>query len=202
MNILSINRDKWTDKYILELEDGNKIKVSIDILVKHKLKQDMDINPSQLYEVVTEESKIEAYNKALDIISFKDSTSFEIKNKLSKRGYSDDVIEYVIEKLSNYNFINDEKYAQNQLKYLEKYKKQGKNKIMYSLKQKGVSKDILENLEFNEEIEYESAKSLFEKKLKQLENDPKKKEKIYRYLASRGFTNSIVLKLIKDIDKC
>ncbi|MEG2338383.1 MAG: regulatory protein RecX [Clostridium sp.] len=199
MIILSINKDKWTDKYILEMEDGNKLKVSIDIIVKNKLKAEMDINPSELFSIITEESKIEAYNKALDIVSYRDVTSKEVKNKLSKKGYSDDVIEYVIEKLHNYNFINDEKYAINQTTYLEKYKKQGKNKIIYSLKQKGISKNIIDNLDFDEEIEFNSAKSLLEKKLKTLENDPKKKEKIYRYLCSRGFSSSIVLNLIKNI---
>lgn len=201
MKILEIKKDKWTQRYIVYLENDESYKFSIDQIVKYDLKEDSDIDYIKLIEALNEENIKEAYNKALELLTLKDYTSFEIKTKLNKKGYEDDVIENVIYKLIDYNFINDERYANNYLDYSLKYKKHGKNKIIYSLRQKGINKSILSSLNFDNNKEYEYALILGEKKFNKLTEDKNKKEKIYRYLLSRGYNIGVVLKVIETLFK-
>lgn len=201
MKILEIKKDKWTQRYIVCLENNENYKFSIDQIVKYDLKEDSDIDYIKLIEALYAENIKEAYNKALELLTLKDYTSFEIKTKLNKKGYDDDVIENVIYKLIEYNFINDERYANNYLNYSLKHKKHGKNKIIYSLRQKGIDKSILNNLNFDNDKEYEYALILGEKKFNKLTEDKNKKEKIYRYLLSRGYNIGAVLKVIETLFK-
>lgn len=201
MKILEIKKDKWTPRYNVCLENNENYKFSLEQIVKYDLKEDSDIDYNKLIEALKEENNKEAYNKALELLSFKDYTSFEIKTKLYKKDYDDDVIENVINKLIEYNFINDERYANNYLSYSLKYKKHGKNKIVYSLRQKGIDKSILSSLSFDEDKEYEYALILGEKKFNKLKEDKNKKEKIYRYLLSRGYNIGVTLKVIETIFK-
>ncbi|KMT23047.1 regulatory protein RecX [Clostridium cylindrosporum] len=199
MKILNINKNKWKDDYTLELDNGETYIISLEQIVKYKLKEGKEIEYDNLKEILYEENEKQAFNKALDIISLRDNTSFEIKSKLSIKGYDSEVIEKVLQKLLDYNFINDEKYANNYLANAIKNKKYGKNKVISILKQKGISSNILSKLDFDENNELETARLLCEKKLRTLKEDDKKKEKIYRFLLSRGYTHSIALKIIQSL---
>lgn len=199
MKIISIVKAKYKNKYIIEFEDEEKYNLSLEQIVKYKLKEGLDIDFNNFKYILNEENERAAYNTGLDIVSMRDNTSFEIKNKLFKKGYNEDAIDYALEKLIEYNFINDEKYANKYFNDATKYKKHGKNKIIYTLKQKGVSSSIISRLEFDEDIELETAKSLCEKKLRTLKDDNKKKEKLYRYLLSRGYGNDIIMKVLNSI---
>lgn len=200
MKILSIIKDKYKNRYIIEFENGDSYKISLEQIVKHKLKEDLEIDINYFKDILNEENERETFNKALDIVSLRDHTCFEVKNKLIKKGYEINAIENAIEKLYEYNFVNDEKYATKYFREASKYKKHGKNKIIYTLRQKGISSSIISSLEFDEDLELETAKSLCQKKLKTLKDDEKKKEKIYRYLISRGYSNSVILKVIGSIE--
>lgn len=200
MKIIEIKKDRWSYKYIVEFENNETYKLSLNQIIKYNLKEDEEVNYLDLIEKINFDNTQKAFNKALDLLSFKDYTSFEIKNKLLKIGYSEDVLINVFEKLKEYNFINDEKYAINYVEYAKKYKKHGKTKILYSLKQKGISSSILNNLDFNDDVELEYAIKLGEKKLSTLQNIDRKKDKIYRYLLSKGYKSDICLKVINILN--
>lgn len=201
MKIINLKKDKWTDKYSITFENNDTYKLSIEQIVKYELKEDMDIDYEYLTHILREENKKQTFNKALDLIAYRDHSSKEIKDKLTRKGYDNDSIEEALNKLDEYNFINDEKYAINYSNYSLKNKKNGKNKIIYELKQKGIPSHILNSLEFDEEKEYEVAKDLCYKKLNTLRDDERKREKLYRYLSSKGFTHTIVVKIIQSIEK-
>lgn len=200
MKILEINKDKWSNNYIVEFENGEKYNFSLNQIIKYKLEKDEKVDFLTLIEKINLDNIQRAFNKALDLLTLKDYTSFEIKSKLLKKGYTDEVIENVFEKLLSYNFINDEKYAKNYVDYAKKYKKHGKTKILFTLKQKRISSSILNNIDFDSDIELQYALALGEKKLKSLQNDVKKKDKLYRYLLSKGYEPSICLKVINNLD--
>lgn len=200
MKIIEINKDKWSNNYIVEFDNGEKYNLSLNQIIKYKLEKDEEVDFSTLIEKINIDNIQIAFNKALDLLTLKDYTSFEIKSKLSKKGYTDEVIENVFEKLLSYNFINDEKYAKNYANYAKKYKKHGKTKILYTLKQKRISNSILNNIEFDSNIELQYALTLGEKKLKTLQNSDKKKDKLYRYLLSKGYEPNICLKAINNLN--
>ena len=201
MKIISINKNKYGNTYKVFLENDEEYNLSIEQIIKYKIKENSEIDYEKFKEILLEDNKREAFNKALDIISFKDNTTYEIENKLYKKGYSDIIISDVIMKLKEYNFLDDNKYAQNYVNNCLMYKKYGKNKIVYMLKQKGIPSNIINNLIFDNDLEFETAKKLFDKKLLSLdkEDNNKKKEKLYRHLSGKGYSNEIIMKLLKNL---
>ncbi len=201
MKIININKNKYGNSYKVYLENDEEHDLSIEQIVKYKIKENTEINYDKFKEILFEDNKKEAFNKALDIISFKDNTTYEIRNKLYKKGYDDIIISDVLEKLKEYNFIDDNKYAQSYVNSCLTYKKYGKNKIIYMLKQRGISSSIISNLNFNNDLEFETAKNVFYKKLSSLDkyDNNKKKEKLYRHLSSKGYSSEVIMKLLKDL---
>lgn len=198
MIISKIVKEKWGNNYTLEFENGENHTLSLEQILKYKLEENKDIDYLKFIDIMNEENQKRAFSKALDYLTLKDYTAFEIKNKLQKKGYSSDIIETTLEKLFSYNFLNDEKYANNYLNYAQKYKKQGKNKILFDLKQKGISNSILSNLDFDLEDQINMALKLGEKKLKTLniEDKIKTKEKLLRYLLSKGYPHNVCFKVV------
>ena len=72
------------------------------------------------------------YNKALDIISRREHSKHELKNKLLKKFDIPDLIDEVITKLIENNLINDSRYAQMYV-LVRKRKGFGPKKIEFEL---------------------------------------------------------------------
>ena len=78
-----------------------------------------------------------------------------MEKRLLEKGYNLEEINETLKFLERYNFINDESYTKAFIK--NKTKTQGKQKIKYALKNKGVSEEIIEeelsNLDMKKEKE-------------------------------------------------
>ena len=125
------------------------------------------------------------FDKALTFISSAVRTEKQIKDKLSKYGYLDEIIAKAIEKLKSYGYVNDEDYAK---RFATTYKGvKGKRLIKLELKQKGVSEKDAETALEDIESQQEACDRLAEKYLKNKEKDQKNILKCYKYLLSKGF---------------
>ena len=120
----------------------------------------------------------------------------EVKDYLYAKEYSKVVVDYVIEKLLEYKYLNDETYVN---AYVNTYKdKYGILKLKNNLLLKGISAKYLEEY-FNEyETDLDSVLYIAEKYMKNKEYSYENLSKLYRHLASKGYSyddiNSIVNK--------
>ncbi len=125
--------------------------------------------------------------------AYQERCLFEIKNKLEEFDLSDTEKTYVILSLKTNKYWNEERFAEAYCQGKVRIKRWGKQKIKAGLIQKHVDSGIIKSaLESIDELDYSNAlQSLFEKKSQELksEKDPWiKKQKILRFLASRGFS--------------
>ena len=127
------------------------------------------------------------YNKSLDLLSRREHSIKEIKEKLSARFEQKEIIESVIEKLSDNNLINNTRFAEAYVS-ARKRKGFGPKKIAFELLSKGVDESVSNNV-IIEEGDWESAAKLaFSKKFKDgpsLDTNEKLKQK--SFLQNRGF---------------
>ena len=127
------------------------------------------------------------YNKSLDLLSRREHSIKEIKEKLSARFEHKEIIESVIEKLSDNNLINNTRFAEAYVS-ARKRKGFGPKKIAFELLSKGVDESVSNNV-IIEEGDWESAAKLaFSKKFKDgpsLDTNEKLKQK--SFLQNRGF---------------
>jgi regulatory protein len=128
------------------------------------------------------------YNKALDIISRREHSKKEIKDKLLKKFNTPDVIDEVISKLIENNLINDTRYAQMYVLF-RKRKGFGPKKIRLELMSKGVN-DSISSLAITDEGAWkEAAQKAFNKKFKNgAAQEFKERNKQKNFLQNRGFS--------------
>ncbi|PMP88814.1 MAG: hypothetical protein C0173_06525 [Desulfurella sp.] len=129
---------------------------------------------------------MEGLDYAFKLISKKRYTSKELQEKLEQKGIDP---EPIINRLKELNYLNDLEYA---IDYKNKKQNEGygKYKILFHLKNKGISEDILNNLEFsNSKLE-----EIFLSKIQKIKDN--KKQKIYAFLINRGFDSNDIKNLI------
>jgi regulatory protein len=128
------------------------------------------------------------YNKALDIISRREHSEKEIREKLCKKFNDHKVSELVITSLIEKGLVNDHRFAEMYI-IARKRKGFGPKKIAYELLAKGVSDDISSQA-LNEEGGWRiAALNAFNKKYKNgIADNFKEMNKQKIFLQNRGFT--------------
>lgn len=144
-----------------------------------------------------------AYNKAALLCSKSEKCASEIQEKLKLWDLSGEETEPVIEKLIAEKYIDDERFARAYVKDKFRFNHWGKQKIMYMLRTKGVSEEIINRaLNENEDDGYsEKLHKLLEDKARSVkaQNAFDKRSKLMRFALSRGFESGEIYKAFKEM---
>ncbi|HHU31156.1 MAG: regulatory protein RecX [Zhaonellaceae bacterium] len=145
-----------------------------------------------------------ALNKALILLGKRAYTIKQIRQKLQKKNYSNEIIEAVVKYCLEMGYLNDQEYVRQWISTHNRIKPIGRKRILYELKSKGIDKEIILaclNDSFTNELEYQLAFSLIKKKIgHNLEIDDDSFKKLYRFLLRRGFSHSIAIKVLNNYD--
>lgn len=187
----------------LFLDGEYALSISAELVYKEHLKVKDNIDYDKLKLLAKKEGFAKCKESALRIVERNYKTEKQVREKLKLKGYEENAIDYSIEFLKEYNFINDNYYASAFIN--DKSNSMGSQKIKYNLIQKGVSKEIIEEAlsNVNKENERDIALEIAKKKLvviKKKENDNYKiSGKLYRYLISKGYEMDIVSDVVKEV---
>ena len=137
---------------------------------------------------MNEEFFATVYNKALAIVSIREHSEKEIKNKLLEKFDAPEIIEQVVLKLIENNLINDVRFAEMYV-LIRKRKGFGPKKIQFELMARGID-DSISSLVITEEGSWkEAAQKAFNKKFKNgASQEFKERNKQKTFLQNRGFS--------------
>ena len=194
----------YSDKYNLVILtiSGEDFSISYDLYNDLHLNID-DKMDFDTYKKILENDEINrAKNLALRKISYAQKTSFEVKKILKDNDYSANTIEKTIEFLNEYRILNDELYVKSYVADKHNLSRWSKNKIFYSLKSKNINEQLINKYldQISNKEEYENAYYFALKKARNnfsMEN----KQKVYRYLAGKGFDFDIISIVVGDLFK-
>lgn len=160
--------------------------------------------------------KIRIYNKAINYLSYKPRTEYEVRQRLlkycDKAHISDpeDLITQVISELTDADFINDLEYAKEfYSSKLNRKTPDGPRKISLALYKRGISKTIIKDVvQPLPEQETAAAIKIVKKKFEvQRLSDLSGREyydylaRIKRYLYQKGFSSSCINSVVDTITK-
>jgi regulatory protein len=142
-----------------------------------------------------------ALNTALRILTRRDHSKYELSQKLKARSYTEDVIGEVMSECERFGYINDERTAEVFIRQLHK-KGYGMKRIRFELKSKGFRGKHVQGIlakRISEADERQCAEKIFQKHANRFDRDTdefKRKDKIYRFLFGRGFSNAVISQII------
>jgi regulatory protein len=147
-----------------------------------------------------------AQNSALRILAQREHSVAELTQKLIRRGYASDVVQRVIAECLRLNYLDDQRVVQQVLARLKR-KGFGIHRVRSELLKKGLAgaefeDDLCESLSPAEEQIV--ARRVVLKKWKSLKHDPdpkKRKLRLQRFLRSRGFSDSVVVEVMAEVDR-
>ena len=165
--------------------------LTLECVVGNRLKAGQVITQARLDEIQLESEKSTALDKALTYITATQKTEKQIRDYLQKKGYVEAVINYVVEKMRGYNFLNDTSYAEDYVQELSK--KKGGKLIQMELRKRGVSEEAIQEAlsGLSQEEQIASAKQILEKYMRYKEQDQATLMKAFRYLLGKGFDYEI-----------
>ena len=138
------------------------------------------------------------WNKSLDILSRREHSVSELRNKLIRFNPDPNDLKDVIERLITSNFLDDKRFASAFIRSKAE-SGYGPNYISQYLSKKGISSDKYDM--YSLEIDWEEkCLAQFNKKRRNKEINFKEKEKILRFLAYRGFRYEIIKNALKEFD--
>lgn len=175
-----------------------------DVMIKYRMIQGAVFTKSDLEDVVSADERQRGYADALLYLSRKPRTAHEIGVRLAEKGWSQDTIEKVLERLIRERFVDDAAYAQEWAGQRVKSRGKGKMWVRHELRQKGVSKPLIEEAlnEVSEEDEFDSALQIAVKKWKATKGEPlEKKRKTGTFLMRRGYSGGLVSRVISELSR-
>jgi len=143
-------------------------------------------------------------NMALRLLSIRARSVKEIRTKLTDKGVDGPVLEKVIEKLLDLNYLDDAEFAGQWTRHLAFNLLYGDRRIEASLREKGITDEIIRKAisENREELGEKAAlRRVLNKKIKGLEAgnlDRKQRARLARMLAGRGFSTSLIYEVLRN----
>lgn len=142
-----------------------------------------------------------ALEKAMRYCVYQERCILDVENRLLAWGLVKSDWDKLIDKLIEQDFLNENRYVEDYVRGKFLIKKWGRNKIKAGLLQKNIrGEEVDKNLMNIDEKEYKKTISyLIEKKkaLLTLEDSLELRDKLYRYLLSKGYESEIVVGELK-----
>ncbi len=165
--------------------------VNIDAALMHNLKKGY-IDDSAYAEFLRDNDKENCKAYVMAMIARKARTEKEVRVKLKEKGFMRPSIENAVKIAKAYGYISDEEYARNYVETCSSHK--GGYRLKQELRAKGIADEYVESAvaELSEEEEEAAAFRLTERYMRGKTMDDKVKEKLFRYLCSRGFGYDVI----------
>jgi regulatory protein len=193
-----VGQKKNKNRFSLFVNDVFIIGISDSCLVNFNLKKGDHFDQLILDQILTFEKNWSARNYLLRLLSRRDHSGHELKQKALKKGLESKVIDKIILELDEKGYINNAEFAWKFAHDKFEFNKWGPQKIQLELVKKGVSKkDIATALDsVSKDDQVSKMNSIFEKSVsKFLRTDPsKRRKKIFDFFLRKGYDTDQILK--------
>lgn len=173
-----------------------------DLVVEQRLIVGKLLNTSQIEKLLFEAEIGKLMERMYRLWSFRPRSERESRDYLKNLSFSQLIINTTIELMKKKQLINDEQFAKDWVNARRKSRQKGKIAIKQELMQKGIAREIIEEVISSQSTamdEEQLAKQALEKRLKRWESLPilEFKKKTYQFLLRQGFEYSIIKSVVE-----
>ncbi|KAF0959860.1 recombination regulator RecX [Rhodococcus sp. T7] len=147
-------------------------------------------------------TETQAKDLCLRLLTDRARSRAELSDRLAKKGYSADIAERVLDRLTEVGLVNDADFAQQWVHSRHTYSGKGKRALALELRRKGIGQeDATEALaQIDTEDERARATELVAKKLRTVSADDRDRavRRLVSMLARRGFPQGMAFEVVKE----
>jgi len=165
-----------------------------------RLRVGQELSSDEIEALKSQDTVEKAKDSAYRLISLRPRSTVEIQRSLSKKGYDPEVIEQVVNRLNELNYLNDESFAQYWVEQRDTFKPRSHMALRQELMQKGIDRSIIDEALIASD-ETASARTVAEKKARQLARYPEDefKKKLGQFLQRRGFHYALIKEIMDEL---
>jgi len=172
--------------------------LSNEIILKFDLHEDDQIDDETIQNILLEQEKQKIRERALRILHYRKRSVQELKTRLTKVGFDNDLIQQVIEEFLRDSTLNDEDFAEAFVADYTNLKPKGNIFISRELAKRGIDQKVIKKV-ISIRDEKQMVMDFLQKKLAHFSaKNPKDRQKILRRLLSRGFTPGVVYDILNS----
>ncbi|EHI46913.1 regulatory protein RecX [Rhodococcus opacus PD630] len=147
-------------------------------------------------------TETQAKDLCLRLLTDRARSRAELAERLAKKGYSPEIAERVLDRLTEVGLVNDADFAQQWVHSRHTYSGKGKRALALELRRKGIGQeDATEALaQIDSEDERARATELVAKKLRTVSADDRDRavRRLVSMLARRGFPQGMAFEVVKE----
>jgi regulatory protein len=134
--------------------------------------------------------------RALAYLARREHSRLELKRKLAPHTEDADELDRLLDDFAKRGWLSEQRFVEQVVQ--ARSTKYGSRYIAHELRQKGVDETLIEQaLPQLQEEELATARAVWEKKFGRLPEDQKERAKQVRFLLSRGFSQSVIMKVLR-----
>jgi regulatory protein len=159
------------------------------------------LTPKQIEIILRHEEFEKAREQVLRLLSRRMRSEYEIVGYLKRNKFDAATQRRVIAYCTEHGYLDDLEYARVFIRDKQNLNRYGFNKIRYLLVKRGISREIIESLADvqDRDEEFKIGLDLVQKRLSQIKDKTRFKEKLYRYFWQRGFDSSMIKRILSKI---
>lgn len=173
---------------------------SLSMVTAAYLRIGQQLTDEKVAELRVEDDYERAKEAALNLITYRPRSVQEVRRKLETKEYDEQTIERVVLRLQELALLDDEAFARYWVEQREAFRPRSQMALRQELSQKGVSRDVLQNV-LGEVDEDDAAVRAADKKAQQWANLPEDifRQKVGAFLQRRGFGYAIVAQATRTL---
>lgn len=186
----------------IRLDSGYVFPLYLSEIRKYKITKNVELDEekySEIHSMLISRVK----NRILYLLGDSDKSTYAVRSKIISSGYPDDVVDCAIESLTEYGYLNDERFTRNYIESMRDYRGKSRREIINNLHSKGISSDLIETIiseydfdEYSLAVKALRKKHIDENKIGQL--DLKTRSSLYNFLMRKGFDRSVCNKIFNN----
>lgn len=199
MKITAIKQQvKRTDRYSVYIDDKFSFALSETELLKQGLHNGQELTLDELESVKDDSVRDKARYQALGQLARRMRSEWELRDYLKRKEYAPEIIDYVIEWLREYGYVDDKKFADAWVANRRLLKATSTRRLRQELQQKRLSGDVIdEAIAEDETDERQVLRDLIERKQKQTKYQDKLK--LMQYLSRQGFNYDDIKSVLDEV---
>lgn len=164
---------------------------------RYHLSEGAELEEESYREIMEKILPKRARERVFYLLKNSDKTEQDIRRKLKEGFYPEEVIDRTINFLKEYHYIDDENYGRNYIRGWGGRK--SKRQISYALQQKGLSRELINQLLEECPIEEEDqVRKLLKKKKYREDMTREEKNKIATSIGRKGFSFDVIKKMMAE----